>query len=47
VSAITAVVLAFLTDWGGAPAEEAATADLQLVPVVGPSFTGLSLGGSF
>jgi tetratricopeptide (TPR) repeat protein len=47
VFAITAVVLAFLTDWGGAPAEEAATADLQLVPVVGPSFTGLSLGGSF
>jgi len=47
VFAITAVVLAFLTDWGGAPAEEASTADLQLVPVVGPSFTGLSLGGSF
>jgi tetratricopeptide (TPR) repeat protein len=48
VFAITAVVLAFLTDWGGAPAEEApAAAELQLVPVVGPSFTGLSLGGSF
>ncbi len=47
VFAITAVVLAFLTDWGGAPAEQAAAADLQVVPVVGPSFTGLSLGGSF
>lgn len=48
VFAVTAVVLAFLTDWsGGAPAEESSAAALQLTPVVGPSFTGLSLGGSF
>lgn len=45
VFAVTAVVLAFLTDWGGAPEQE--SADLQLAPMVGPSFTGLSLGGSF
>lgn len=46
VFAVTAVVLAFLTDWGG-ESEEQGSASLELAPMVGPTFTGLSLGGTF
>lgn len=49
VFAITAVVLAFLTDWDGAPSEREnpEAARFQLTPVAGPSYSGLSLGGTF
>lgn len=49
VFAITAVVLAFLTDWGGAPASSAteSAAALELSPFAGPSGVGLGLGGTF
>lgn len=45
VFVITAVVLAFLTDWGGAPSTERAA--LHVLPFAGPDVAGLSLGGSF
>ena len=48
---ITAVVLAFMTDWSGHPdsSGEAApsTASLRLTPAISPAFTGLSLSGDF
>lgn len=47
VFAVTAVVLAFLTDWGGAPEESSSSASLSVTPIVGPSWNGLMVGGSF
>lgn len=47
VFAITAVVLAFLTDWGGAPSSESPSAGLRVTPVAGPGFVGLGAEGSF
>jgi tetratricopeptide (TPR) repeat protein len=45
--AITAIVLAFMTDFGGGEASAEAEASASVVPVVGPSFAGLALEGGF
>lgn len=47
VFAITAVVLAFLTDWGGAPASSGESASFQLAPFAGPTYGGVAVGGAF
>lgn len=48
--AIGALVVAFMTDWGGrpaAPAENANAPHASLVPVLAPGFGGLALTGGF
>jgi tetratricopeptide (TPR) repeat protein len=46
--AITAVVLAFLTDFGGAPSEESEAAPAaSLTPFLGPDAAGVALMGAF
>jgi tetratricopeptide (TPR) repeat protein len=44
--AVTSIVLAFVTDWGGRPVEPTETA-WRLLPSVGPDGAGLSFGASF
>ncbi len=41
---IAAIVLAFMTDWGGAPAS--AAPEVAIVPVLGPGFAGVVVGGT-
>jgi tetratricopeptide (TPR) repeat protein len=46
--AVTATVLAFLTDWRGAPSESSGpAASLRVDPILAPGLAGLSVGGGF
>ena len=45
--AVTAFVLAFLTDWDGPAHADVATASLRFAPTGGPNGAGFSLTGSF